>query len=206
MKPLLLAAAAVLAFAPLASAAQATRFEIGATLPTFDPVIARDRGMGDDGAGVQFAMDVELFRFFVVSGEIGGWFFSDERPFRQNVICVPDCEGGSRRSSIRVLSTAMSIGIQPPRLQLGRLGLLPSVRVGSNRTEAARTISGCSDCTEQGLALEAGAFLEYRLTTNWRFKSGYGALVGTFGLRDYLNADAHFDRAIIVQFGVHLGQ
>jgi hypothetical protein len=206
MKTILSAAIAIAALAPRESVAQGTRIEIGAIRPTLDPVIARDRGMGEDGAGLQIAMDVEFLRYIVVSGEIGGWFYSDERPFRQNVICVPDCEGGSRLSSIRVLSTALSVGVQPPRLQLGRLGLLPSVRVGSNRAEGARTISGCSDCTEQALALEAGPFLEYRLTTHWRFRSGYGALVATFGLRDYRNDDAHFDRAMIAQFGVHLGQ
>jgi hypothetical protein len=203
MRTMVALGATALVLVPRAEA-QRTSFGLGFAYQqvAVDSVTAVDRGMGDSGPEIHLAMDLRFRRYVVTSLELGALFFKDLRPYSQNVICIPNCGGGSTKSTINTTMFGMSLGLQSPRVRLGRVSLGPSVRVGMMGVSANRGVN-CSDCDKQDLALTGGGYVDYRLTAVIAKPKEHGMTVA-IGYRSFLSDNAPFAPSIALHVGMLL--
>jgi hypothetical protein len=201
---IILVATAVVGIAPSAGA-QRSGFTLGfaGQMTAIDSILAADRGISRSGVGAQVVTDIEFMHYLLTSFELGTLFYGDRRPFSQSVICIPNCSGGSRTSTISTVTLGVAAGVRTPRFRLGRLSAGASARVGNIKLNASRTIGGCADCTKQELDLKAGSFVEYGITGRYG-KSSEGKFAFSIGRRAFLSSDAQFKPSIVIHAGLGL--
>lgn len=200
-----LGAAAILGALSRAEAQRAAlTIALGGQYAGMDSIVAADRGMGTSGPGFVLGMDIEFKRYFVTSVDIGALFFKDNRPFSQSVICIPNCGGGSEKSTINTTLFGVSVGLQTPRYRMGRMRIGPSVRLGAMSVSGNRAVN-CSGCTKQDLALDGGGFIEFRVTSRIGRSDDGGMTIGV-ARRQFLSNSSPFSPSTLVQFGAMLGQ
>lgn len=199
-----LGAAAIFGATPIGAQGTALIMSLGGQFSGMDSIVAADRGMGTSGPGFVLGVDVEFKRYFVTSMELGALFFKDNRPFSQSVICIPNCGGGSEKSTINTTLFGVSFGVQTPRYRVGRMRIGPSVRLGTMGVSGNRAVN-CGGCTKQDLALDGGGFVEFRLTSRFGKSDREGVTISA-ARRQFLSSDSPFSPSTVVQFGAMLGK